>query len=195
MEVEVIDTALEINILAQVLQDADIGTLLLDVLTDKDEEVDLQTRHLRFDIRLRAKRLIDATDWLKEQQNSDIKDLNIGYFGSSTGAAAALVAAVEHQKIVKAVVSRGGRPDLAGSANSSKVQASTLLIIGGNDEPVIGINKQAFEQLTSLESNKKVNNHSRCWYEVQHLNRKDHFTFTMHCYYMKHKLLFILTHC
>ena len=103
-----IDTALEINMLAQVLQDADIGTLLLDLLTEKEEEVYLQTRHLRFDIRLRAKRLIEATDWLKEQQNSDIKDLNIGYFGSSTGAAAALVAAVEHQKIVKAVVSRGG---------------------------------------------------------------------------------------
>ena len=134
--------------------------------------------------------LKQPTGWLKEQQNSDIKDLNIGYFGASNGAAAALVAAAEHQKIVKAVVSRDGRSDLAGSANLSKVQASTLLIIGGNVEPVIGINKEAFEQLTSLESNKKVNNHSRYWYEVQHLNRKDHFNFTMHCYYMKHKLPF-----
>jgi dienelactone hydrolase len=102
---------------------------------------------------LLAQRLIGASDWLK--QKSETKDFNIGYFGASTGAAAALVAAAERQKIVKAVVSRGGRPDLAGSSNLSKVQAPTLLIVGGNDEPVIEMNKEAFEKLTNVEENKK----------------------------------------
>lgn len=138
---------------AEVLQNADIATLLIDLLTEQEEEVDVHTRHLRFDIGLLAQRLIGATDWLK--QNSDTKGLNIGYFGASTGAAAALVAAAERQKIVKAVVSRGGRPDLADLASLSKVQAPTLLIIGGNDEPVIRMNKEAFEQLTNIEKNKK----------------------------------------
>ena len=138
---------------AEVLQNADIATLLIDLLTEQEEEVDVHTRHLRFDIGLLAQRLIGATDWLK--QNSDTKGLNIGYFGASTGAAAALVAAAERQKIVKAVVSRGGRPDLADLASLSKVQAPTLLIIGGNDEPVIRMNKEAFEQLTNIKKNKK----------------------------------------
>jgi|SRR5918994_2070320 dienelactone hydrolase len=138
---------------AQVLQDVDVATLLIDLLTEEEEEIDLQTRHLRFDIGLLAQRLVGATDWL--QKKSETKNLNIGYFGASTGAAAALVAAAERQKIVKAIVSRGGRPDLAGSANLSKVQAPTLLIIGGNDEPVIGMNKEAFEQLTNIEDNNK----------------------------------------
>jgi putative phosphoribosyl transferase len=145
---------------AQVLQDAGIATLLIDLLSQEEEEVDLHTRHLRFDIGLLAQRLIGATDWLKEeqqQQNSETKNnnLNIGYFGASTGAAAALVAAAERQKIVKAVVSRGGRPDLAGSAALSRVQSPTLLIVGGNDEPVIEMNKEAFEKLTNVEDNKK----------------------------------------
>ena len=140
---------------AEVLQNADIAILLIDLLTEQEEEVDVHTRHLRFDIGLLAQRLIGATDWIREEQNSDTKDLNIGYFGASTGAAAALVAAAERQKIVKAVVSRGGRPDLADLASLSKVQAPTLLIIGGNDEPVIRMNKEAFEQLTNIEKNKK----------------------------------------
>ncbi len=138
---------------AEVLQDADVATLLIDLLTEEEEEIDLQTRHLRFDIGLLAQRLVGATDWL--QKKSETKNLNIGYFGASTGAAAALVAAAERQKIIKAIVSRGGRPDLAGSANLSKVQAPTLLIIGGNDEAVIGMNKEAFEQLTNIEDNNK----------------------------------------
>src|SRR5919108_4462053 len=95
---------------AKVLQDAGIATLLIDLLTEEEEKIDLQTRHLRFDIDLLAQRLIGATDWLK--QNFQIKDLNIGYFGASAGAAAALVAAAQRQKIIKAIVSRGGRPDL-----------------------------------------------------------------------------------
>ena len=138
---------------AEVLQDAGIATLLIDLLTEEEEKIDLQTRHLRFDIDLLARRLIGATDWLK--QNFQIKNLNIGYFGASTGAAAALVAAAQRQKIIKAIVSRGGRPDLAGSENLSRVQAPTLLIIGGNDEPVIEMNKDVFKQLTNLEDNEK----------------------------------------
>jgi putative phosphoribosyl transferase len=139
---------------AEVLQDAGIATLLIDLLTE-EEEIDLQTRRLRFDIDLLAQRLIEATDWLKQEQNIQTKDLSVGFFGASTGAAAALVAAAQRQKIVKAIVSRGGRPDLAGSENLSRVQAPTLLIIGGNDEPVIEMNKDAFMQLTNLEDNQK----------------------------------------
>jgi putative phosphoribosyl transferase len=140
---------------AKVLQDAEIATLLIDLLTEEEEEIDLQTRHLRFDIDLLAKRLIGATDWLKQEQNFQTKDLSIGYFGASTGAAAALVAAAQRQKIIKAIVSRGGRPDLAGSENLSKVQAPTVLIIGGNDEPVIEMNRDAFKQLTNLKDNER----------------------------------------
>jgi dienelactone hydrolase len=140
---------------AEVLQGAGIATLLIDLLTEEEEEIDLQTRHLRFDIDLLAQRLIEATDWLKQEQNIQTKDLSVGFFGASTGAAAALVAAAQRQKIVKAIVSRGGRPDLAGSENLSRVQAPTLLIIGGNDEPVIEMNKDAFKQLTNLEDNEK----------------------------------------
>jgi putative phosphoribosyl transferase len=140
---------------AEVLQDARIATLLIDLLTEEEEEIDLQTRHLRFDIDLLAQRLIEATDWLKQEQNIQTKDLRVGFFGASTGAAAALVAAAQRQKIVKAIVSRGGRPDLAGSESLSRVQAPTLLIIGGNDEPVIEMNKDAFKQLTNLEDNEK----------------------------------------
>jgi putative phosphoribosyl transferase len=140
---------------AQVLQVAGIATLLIDLLTEEEEEIDLQTRHLRFDIGLLAQRLIGATDWLTEEQNFQIKDLSIGYFGASTGAAAALVAAAQRQKIIKAIVSRGGRPDLAGSENLSRIQAPTLLIIGGNDEAVIEMNKDAFKQLTHLQDDEK----------------------------------------
>jgi putative phosphoribosyl transferase len=141
---------------AQILQDADIATLLIDLLTKEEEEIDLQTRHLRFDIGLLAQRLIGVTDWLKQGgQNFQTKDLNIGYFGASTGASAALVAAAQRQKIVKAIVSRGGRPDLAGSESLSRVQAPTLLIIGGDDKPVIGMNEEAFKQLTNLKHDDK----------------------------------------
>jgi putative phosphoribosyl transferase len=141
---------------AQILQDADIATLLIDLLTKEEEEIDLQTRHLRFDIGLLAQRLIGVTDWLKQgRQNFQTKDLSIGYFGASTGAAAALVSAAQRQKIVKAIVSRGGRPDLAGSESLSRVQAPTLLIVGGDDKPVIGMNEEAFKQLTDLEDEDK----------------------------------------
>ncbi len=129
---------------AQALNKAGWATLLLDLLTPDEEAVDSQTGHLRFNINFLAERLIDATEWLA--QYLDTQKLRIGYFGASTGAGAALVAAAQLPEAINAVVSRGGRPDLAGEA-LSRVQASTLLIVGGNDIPVIGMNQQALERL------------------------------------------------
>lgn len=129
---------------ARVLQDAQIGTLLFDLLTRAEEDEDRFTGHLRFNIDLLASRLADATRWVKREQG--IKDLPIGYFGASTGAAAALVAAAELGQQVKAIVSRGGRPDLAGPA-LNRVKAPTLLIVGERDEPVIKLNRDAYNRL------------------------------------------------
>jgi putative phosphoribosyl transferase len=129
---------------ARQLNNADLATLLIDLLTVEEEVVDLRTAHLRFNIGLLAERLIGATDWLK--QSDDTRDLTIGYFGASTGGGAALVAAVERPGLVGAVVSRGGRPDLAGST-LKKVQAPTLLIVGGHDTQVIELNQIALAQL------------------------------------------------
>ncbi len=129
---------------AQSLREAGLATLLIDLLTPEEEAVDLRTRHLRFDIGLLAKRLVGATDWLT--QDPKTQDLRIGYFGASTGAGAALAAAAERPKDVGAVVSRGGRPDLAGDALPG-VRAPTLLIVGGNDFPVIDMNREALERL------------------------------------------------
>ena len=136
---------------AGVLREAGLATVLLDLLTAEEEAIDLQTQRLRFAISLLADRLIGATDWLA--QNPDTRDLTIGYFGASTGAAAALVAAAERPDAVGAIVSRGGRPDLAGAA-LARVRAPTLLIVGGHDIPVIGMNQEAMAQLhveTKLE--------------------------------------------
>jgi dienelactone hydrolase len=129
---------------AQVLNNAGLATLLFDLLTTDEEIIDEQTMRLRFDIGFLAQRLVEVTKWL--EQNPTAKSLNIGYFGASTGAAAALVAASQHP--VGAIVSRGGRPDLAGSA-LPRVKAPTLLIVGGNDFPVIEMNKEAMKQLRS----------------------------------------------
>ncbi len=129
---------------AGVLQNAGLATLLIDLLTPEEEAIDLRTRHLRFDIGLLASRLVGATDWLLE--NPDTNHLKVGYFGASTGGGAALVAAVERPEAVKAIVSRGGRPDLAGSA-LPHVKAPTLLIVGGYDTPVIAMNEDALKQL------------------------------------------------
>ena len=129
---------------ASVLNKSKFATLLFDLLTPEEETIDIQTRHLRFDIELLSMRLVGATDWLGK--NKEVKDLNVGYFGASTGAAAALVAAVERADIVHAVVSRGGRPDLAGKVLPS-VQSPTLLIVGGDDPVVIDINRGAMEQI------------------------------------------------
>ncbi len=123
-----------------------LATLLIDLLTVEEEGVDILTGHLRFDIELLAGRLVSATDWLLSQPQT--RELEIGYFGASTGAAAALVAATLRPAAVKAIVSRGGRPDLAGSY-LSRVRAPTLLIVGGNDMPVIGMNREALIQLST----------------------------------------------
>jgi putative phosphoribosyl transferase len=131
---------------AGVLQQAGLATLLIDLLTPDEEEIDLRTRHLRFDIGLLASRLVGATDWLV--QNPDTGNLKVGYFGASTGGGAALVAAAERPEVVQAIVSRGGRPDLAGSA-LPHVKAPTLLIVGGYDMPVIAMNEDALAQLRS----------------------------------------------
>ena len=129
---------------ARTLNDAGLGTLLFDLLTQEEEAIDMRTRELRFNIHLLAERLVHATKWAKQQPQT--RDLRIGYFGSSTGGAAALVAAVDVPQDVGAVVSRGGRPDLAGEA-LPKVQAPTLLIVGGNDDIVIELNEQARDRM------------------------------------------------
>ena len=129
---------------ARQLNQAGLATVLADLLTPAEEAVDEQTRHLRFDIALLAERLVDVTGWLGEQ--ADTAELDIGLFGASTGAGAALVAAAQRPDIVHAVVSRGGRPDLAGQA-LAQVTAPTLLIVGGDDAAVIDLNRQAFVQL------------------------------------------------
>ena len=129
---------------AQQLNDAKLATLLVDLLTPNEEAIDLQTAHLRFDIGLLAERLVAAADWLT--QFPATRQLRLGYFGASTGAGAALVAATERPDVVGAVVSRGGRPDLAGPA-LAHVQAPTLLIVGGNDFVVIDLNRKALAQL------------------------------------------------
>ena len=133
---------------ARVLREANLATLLIDLLTEDEEEVDLRTTRLRFDIGLLARRLVGATDWLV--QNPDTEQLWIGYFGASTGAGAALVAAAERPDEVGAIVSRGGRPDLAGDA-LPLVKAPTLLIVGGNDEPVIGMNEEALARMRAVK--------------------------------------------
>ena len=129
---------------ARLLNEGKLATLLIDLLTADEAVIDVQSAHLRFDIGLLAERLIGATDWLI--QYPDSRHLRVGYFGASTGAAAALVAAAERPRVVGAIVSRGGRPDLAGPA-LARVQAPTLLIVGGDDAPVIELNRQAFTQL------------------------------------------------
>jgi putative phosphoribosyl transferase len=142
---------------AKILQKAGLGTLLFDLLTEDEEIIDEQTRHLRFDIGLLADRLVGATDWLLKgfDVSDDGDDIpSIGYFGASTGAAAALVAAARRADTVRAVVSRGGRPDLAGEY-LDQIRAPTLLLVGGNDEPVIGLNQEAYDKLKLLKEDEK----------------------------------------
>lgn len=131
---------------AQVLWSKRIGTLLFDLLTAEEEVIDEQTARLRFDIKLLSKRLIETTDWLINFMEAE--RLKLGYFGASTGAAAALVAAAERQTIIQAVVSRGGRPDMADTA-LSRVKAPTLLIVGGEDFQVVEMNREALHKLQS----------------------------------------------
>src|SRR3954451_11412517 len=129
---------------ARTLNDAGLGTLLFDWLTPEEEEVDMRTREHRFNIGLLAHRLVHATRWTKQLEQT--RDLRIGFFGSSTGGGAALVAAATLPEYVGAVVSRGGRPDLAGDALPN-VEAPTLLIVGGYDDVVIDLNEMARHQM------------------------------------------------
>src|SRR5687768_16825735 len=129
---------------AGVLRDAGLGTLLIDLLTRDEERAEAQTGHLRFDIPLLARRLGAAIEWLAWDEET--RGLPVGLFGASTGGGAALVAAAEHPDSVHAVVSRGGRPDLAGEA-LGRVRAPTLLIVGERDHPVIAMNRDALARL------------------------------------------------
>lgn len=136
---------------AQVLQEGRFGTLLIDLLTPQEETIDLQTADLRFDVGMLAERIVAATDWLIAQP--DTRNLRVGYFGASTGAGAALIAAADRPDVVGAVVSRGGRPDLAKLALKS-VTAPTLFIVGGSDALVISLNQTAQAEIpaqTQLE--------------------------------------------
>jgi dienelactone hydrolase len=128
---------------ARMLRDAGSGTLLFDLLTREEEIAEQYTRHLRFNIGLLAERLIQASEWLTHEMPGSVR---FGFFGSSTGGGAALVAAAELGTAVAAVVSRGGRPDLAGEA-LPRVTAPTLLVVGGLDTQVIALNRQAYNQL------------------------------------------------
>lgn len=129
---------------ADVLRQAGLATLLFDLLTPGEEAIDLRTGHLRFDINLLSQRMIGATRWVQQQHAT--RHLAVGYFGASTGSSAALVAAAALPEAVAAVVSRGGRPDLATTALPA-VLAPTLLIVGANDIPVIWMNQKALQQI------------------------------------------------
>ena len=136
---------------AEMLNEQKLATLLIDLLTEDEERVDDRTRHLRFDIGLLTDRLSGATDWLKA--NADLRGFPIGYFGASTGGAAAIAASVRHPSEVRALVSRGGRPDLAGPT-LQRATAPTLLIVGSLDGVVIDLNQEARRQMhceTQLE--------------------------------------------
>lgn len=129
---------------AETLREAGLGTLLVDLLTPEEEAVDEHTRHHRFDVPMLADRLLGAINWLSEQRET--AKLHIGLFGASTGGGAALMAAAQRPGSVGAVVSRGGRPDLAGDV-LHEVESPTLLIVGGRDEVVLELNQEALEKL------------------------------------------------
>ena len=129
---------------AGLLEDAGFATLLLDLLTPEEAAIDEATREYRFDIDLLGRRVVGASDWA--QSRPELHQLPVAFFGASTGAAAALIAAAERPERTRAVISRGGRPDLADDA-LPRVQAPTLLIVGGNDEPVIGMNRDAMRRM------------------------------------------------
>jgi dienelactone hydrolase len=139
--------------MARVIREAGVGTLLFDLLTREEERIDLQTRYLRFDIDLLARRLVGATEWVKKQKETAL--LRVGYFGASTGGGAALVAAAEMDDDIGAVVSRGGRPDMADEA-LSRVVAPTLLIVGGSDEAIVRLNEEALGRLQCVKELKIV---------------------------------------
>jgi dienelactone hydrolase len=134
---------------ADVLNEGGLGTLLIDLLNADEQEVDLQTSQLRFDIPFLASRLMAITQWLRNQPQ--LAGLKVGYFGASTGAGATLVAAAELPNLICAVVSRGGRPDLAGDS-LERVQAPTLAIVGSNDPAVLELNRQALARMNCVKA-------------------------------------------
>lgn len=133
---------------AKILNQAQISTFLFDLLTQEEEAIDVYTREFRFDIPLLASRLVLITNWLRN--NQDTANIRLGYFGASTGAGAALIAAAQIPNQISAVVSRGGRPDLAGQF-LPKVQSPTLLIVGELDIEVIELNQFAYDKLTCIK--------------------------------------------
>lgn len=135
---------------ADVLNEGGLATLLIDLLNTDEQEVDLQTSQLRFDIPFLADRLVAITQWLRNQ--TQLAGLKVGYFGASTGAAAALLAAAEAPRLIRAVVSRGGRPDLVGDDALARVQAPTLAIVGGNDPAVLELNRKALARITCVKA-------------------------------------------
>jgi putative phosphoribosyl transferase len=146
---------------ASVLHNSGIGTFLVDLLTAEEQKIDERTKEYRFNIKLLANRLAAVSVWLVRNYRlgtRNISSLSIGYFGSSTGAAAALIAAAERSgDVVRAIVSRGGRPDLANTSHLKKVQASTLFLVGSKDNPqVIALNQKAFQQLKNLKEKRLV---------------------------------------
>ncbi len=153
---------------AGVLREAGVGTLLFDLLTPEEEAAEAETRHLRFNIPLLAERLVGATRWALEEATP--QDISAGYFGSSTGAAAALVAAARLGDQIAAVVSRGGRPDLAGDA-LEQVSAPTLLLVGGDDKPVIELNEEAYDRLPGEKALRIIRGASHLFEEPGKLER------------------------
>ena len=153
------------NYVAKILNDAGFATLLLDLLT-RQEDLDYE---MRFDIELLTARLLEATAWL--QQSSATKQMKIGYFGASTGAASALKAAAKLGKAVSAVVSRGGRPDLASPEELALVAAPTLLIVGGSDDIVVELNQEAFLNLTCEKEMKIIPGASHLFEEAGKLEQ------------------------
>jgi pimeloyl-ACP methyl ester carboxylesterase len=141
------------QLVARVLQENSFGTVLMDLLTIEEVHIDNQNRELRFDIELLANRLTDIVKWVSEQPS--MKQLPIGLFGASTGAAAAIVAAARRPDLIRSVVSRGGRPDLAGEALKT-IKAPTMLIVGGYDDAVLVLNEQARKEMTGEVSLKIV---------------------------------------
>jgi len=145
--------------MAKVLSDSKFDTLLVDLFSEDEQNIDNETRKIRFDIELLANRVSSATEWVIREykiNNKNKVNNNIGYFGASTGAAAVLMAAVKYGDKIRAIVSRGGRPDLAGDSILKKVHTATLLLVGGNDIPTLTINQKALQQLENAKEKRLV---------------------------------------
>lgn len=169
-------------LVARVLRQAGIGTLLFDLLTQDEENEDLVTGALRFDISLLARRLTDATQWVENQP--DLSHLKIGFFGASTGGGAALMAAATLSDRISAVVSRGGRPDLAGSALES-VQCPTLLVVGGLDDIVIRLNEEAYAKLRCMKELRIIPGASHLFSEPGKLEQVAQISANWFCEHMR----------